>query len=129
MSGRHTHCKAGAAHSKGQSSLEALLSLAALLSALCLLAVSSGKITEKFSESISISESRLSLSQDALFLDSMAHSPSGITVSRNFSCVPSLGGKAISSKEMPTIREPLFHTVSYGSSGKLYVQKEEGEPV
>ena len=114
---------------RGQASLEALLSFAALLCALCILCYSAQRTSGDFSGSIALSQSRASLSYEALLIDTAADTLSSAQAPFNISGVPAQKGRFISPKGHPTVQEPVFHDVSASQDGKLYVQKNPNEPV
>jgi len=110
---------------KAQASLEALVSFAALLSALAILLLASQSVIHAFSESVEISRQRKMLSYSVLSIDTAAGALSGSQLSLNISAVPVSQGTAIASKENPSIREPLFHKVSMSQQGILHVENSQ----
>ena len=114
---------------KGQSSLEALVSFAALLCALSILLLASRHITETFSKSISDSRERIALSSAALLLDSSADAPREARALATISSAVISNSSALVSSRSPQVREPLFHTASISSQGVFYVQTDRAEPV
>ena len=114
---------------RGQLSLEALLAMAAFLSAVAILVFSAGKIGEGLRLSAQGSSERNSLSYEALSIDTAAGSLASSRFERNLSGVPSQDGRWLFSKSHPSVREPLFHEVSAGQSGGFYVQEFPAEPV
>lgn len=114
---------------RGQISLEALLAMAAFLSALAVLVFSAEKIGEGLRGSSLGSSERYSLSYQALSIDTAAGSLPSSRFERNLSGVPSQDGRWLKSILRPSVREQLFHEVSAGQSGGLYVQKFPAEPV
>ena len=115
--------------SKGQTSLEALLSFAVLLAALCILCFSAQRMANGFSGSIELSKSRAALSYDALAIDTAADALPGSQMPSGLSCVPIKGSRGIAAGGHPTITEPLFHMIFSSQEGNLYVQKNPAEPV
>ena len=116
-------------HLCGQSSLEALLSLAALLCALSILIFSAQKLSSHFSDSIQASSGRISLAASALALDSAAQLSIPLEADANLSAVSFPGGSAILSSSRSSIRDTLMHNASAGIGGRVYVQKNIAVPV
>ncbi len=114
---------------RGQLSLEALLAMAAFLSALAILIFSAEKISEGLYQSSRTSSERYSLSYQALSIDTAAGSLPSSRFERNLSGVPSQDGWRLISISRPLVREPMFHEVSVGQAGGFYVQKFPAEPV
>ena len=112
---------------KAQASLEALVSFAALLSALAVLLLAAQSVTQSFSESIEISKQRKMLAYSALSIDTAAGALSGSQLKVGISAVPISQGTAIASKENPRIREPLFHNVSVSQQGVLHVENNQNQ--
>jgi hypothetical protein len=113
----------------GQLSLEALLSLAALLAALALLISAADKSAYALQKSALQSAERHSLSYEALALDSAATSLSSSEFSHSLYGIPSSDAGWLISKEVPQVREPVLHKVSSDREGKAYVQRQQNEPV
>ena len=114
---------------RAQSSLEALVSLSALLCALCVLMLSAQRLSSGFSYSVQSSVARLSLASSALLLDTAASSAIPLEGSENLSSVLFPGGGRIMSAARSSVQEPLLHNVSYGAGGTVYVQKNAANPV
>jgi hypothetical protein len=114
---------------KGQSSLEALLSLAAFLSALLVLILAAQSIMGKAEASVQNSAERHLLSYEALSIDAAAGSLSGAALPKNFSGLASESSHAICSRRSTGLCEPIFHAVSTDSEGNAYVQNSQYEPV
>ena len=111
---------------RAQSSLEALLSLSALLCALSVLIFSAQGLSYGFSDSIQASSERVSLARSALLLDSAAFLSIPLEADANLSVVSFPGGNAIM---RGSIRDTLLHNASAGSEGRIYVQKNTASPV
>ena len=119
----YSHC------ARAQSSLEALVSFAALLCALCVLMLSAEKLSGHFSDSVQASSARLSLSSSALLLDTAASSAIPLEQSENLSAVSFPGSGSIQSASRSSVQEPLLHNVSYGAGGTIHVEKNPANPV
>ncbi len=114
---------------KAQLSLEALLAMAALLSALAMFIFSAEKIGGWLYRSAQESSERCSLSSSALFVDTAAGSLSSFRISHALRGIPSQDGWWLMSESAPAVREPVFHAVSADQSGGIYVQQNPGEPI
>ncbi len=114
--------------SRGQSSLEALVSLAALLCALSILAFSAQRLSSGFSKSVRDSAEGISLAQASLLLDTAAGAGIPIEVAEGLGQVAFTGGSTVQSRPGGA-RDFLFHNVSLGAGGRAYVQKNAATPV
>lgn len=114
---------------RAQSSTEALISFAALLSALAILVFSAQKLSDRFEESAQASCERISLAHRALLLDSAASSGLSLSIQENLSGISFLERGRASSAARSSVSEPLFHNASIGSEGKMHVQKNSATPV
>ena len=111
---------------RAQSSIEALISLSALLCALSILVFSAQKLSYGFSDSIQESSDRISLARSALLLDSAAFLSIPLEADANLSAVSFSGGSAIMRN---SVRDTLLHNASAGSEGRIYVRKNTASPV
>jgi len=114
---------------RAQSSLEALISFAALLSALAILVFSTQRLSTHFEESVQASSARISLSRQALLVESAAATGLPLNIQENLSGISFFERGKISSAARSSVSEPLFHGASTDSEGKLHVQKNPATPV
>ena len=114
---------------RAQSSLEALVSFAALLSALAILVFSAQKLTTHFEESVQASSERISLARSAFLIDSAASSGISLCIPENLSGISFSEGGKISSFARSSVTEPLLHNTSTDSGGKIHAQKNPASPV
>lgn len=112
-----------AGRARGQTSLEALLALAALLLALALLAHAAKAESDAFAASVEASGMRLEVAREAAYVDLCAGLVPGAALPRSLSGVPASGGGWLASNGSGAVREPLFHKLSAGSDGRYYVQE------
>jgi hypothetical protein len=115
--------QAAGRRTRGQSSLEALLALAALLLSLAVLAHAAKAQSDAFAASVGASRLRLEVAREAAYIDLCADSMPGAALPRSLSGVPVSGGFWLSSNGSGAVREPLFHKLSVGSNGRHYVQE------
>ncbi len=114
---------------KGQTSLEALFSFAAFLSALLVLLLAAQSIISKTEASVQNSAERHLLSYEALAMDSAAESLSGAALPTSFRGLSPESRQRICSRRSTSLCEPLFHAISADSGGNVYVQNTQSEPV
>lgn len=115
--------------SRGQSSLEALLASAALISALAVLALASQNISSKTAVSIEKAAELHTLSYAAFLVDESAQSLSGAVLRSHSGANASLHQHAICSRRNPAVCQPVFHSLYYDSNGDIYVQNSQAAPV
>ena len=108
----------------GQSSLEALLALAALLCALAVLANAAKAQSDAFASAMDEADARTSLAREAFYIDLSASIMPQAALQRNLTGVPASSGKWLASKQSGALREPLFHKISVDADGRYYVQSE-----
>jgi hypothetical protein len=113
----------GARRLCGQSSLEALVALSALLCALSILVFSAQGLSGKASGSIQAASERISISYAALLLDTAASSGVQIRAEEDLSGVSLPGEGRVASPLRSSVRETLLHNASTGADGVVYVQK------
>lgn len=113
--------------SKAQATLEALVSLALLISALALFIASAQHLGSKLNALSQSSSERYLLSHEALALDTAAALP-GASAPRNFNGVPSEKGNSLRSR-ISNISQPLFSRISSDSSGNFYAVHDCCEPI
>jgi len=109
---------------RGQTSLEALLALAALLCALAVLAHSAKGQTDAFASAVGEADARTSLAHEAFYIDLAASDMPNAALQRNLSGVPSSDGRWLASRQSGAVREPLFHKISADADGGYHVQDE-----
>ena len=112
----------GCIGNRGQTSLEALLALAALLCALAVLAHAAKAETDAFASAVGDADARVSLAREAFYVDLSASEMPQAALRRNLSGVPLQGGNYLASKQSGAVREPLFHKISVDADGRYYVQ-------
>ena len=109
---------------RGQTSLEALLAFAALLCALAVLAHAAKAQSDAFASVVDDADARVSLAQEAFYIDLSASTMPTAALQRSLKGVPVSGGKWLASQQRGAMREPLFHKISVDAGGRYYVQKE-----
>jgi len=107
---------------RGQSSIEALLALAALLCALAVLAHAAKAQSDAFAAVVDDADVRISLAREAFYIDVSADTMPSAALQRNLKGVPASGGNWLASQQSGTVREPLFHRISVDVDGRYYVQ-------
>ncbi|MFA6213696.1 MAG: hypothetical protein WC717_00260 [Candidatus Micrarchaeia archaeon] len=108
----------------GQSSLEALLSLAALLCALGMLAHAAKAQSDALASAVEAAEGRAALARDAFGIDLAADMLPGARLQRNMSGVPVSEGNYLALRQSGAVREPLFHRISADADGEYHAQSE-----
>ena len=108
----------------GQTSVEALLAIAALLCALAVLAHAAKAQSDAFASAVDAADARASLAHEALYIDLSASIMPQAILQRNLSGAPVSEGNWLASKQSGAIREPLFHKISIDADGRYYVQSE-----
>jgi len=109
---------------RGQTSIEALLALAALLCALAVLAHATKAQTDAFAAVVDDADARTSLAREAFYIDLSADMMPSAALQRNLTGVPISGGKWLASQGSGALREPLFHKISVDDDGGYYVQSK-----
>ncbi|MCX6771402.1 MAG: hypothetical protein NTX79_05085 [Candidatus Micrarchaeota archaeon] len=109
---------------RGQSSLEALLALAAFLCALAVLAHAAKAQADAFAASVENADGRVALAREAFYIDTTASLMPDALLRKNLTGVPVLEGKWLASRQSGAIREPLFHEISADAEGRYYAQSE-----
>lgn len=113
--------------SKGQSSLEALVAFAALISCIALLIAAAKPMGDALSKSTTDSAARIRLSQEAAAIDlSCALSHAALNASIEGAVLQ--GGQFLAQKESPLTKERLHCKSSADSSGGIHAQNHL-EPV
>jgi hypothetical protein len=112
---------------KGQATLEALLSLAVLLSAFALLMASAQNLGALLNAVSQSSSERYLLSYESLSIDTAASLP-GTVSAHPARSLPSEKGNGLRSP-YANVSQPVFHKISSDSSGNFYADSECCEPV
>jgi hypothetical protein len=104
---------------RGQSSLEALIAFAALLSAIVLLSLHAQGMSGNFASSVAASAEKARLSYLALSLDTASSSLPSVYIGKKEGANPAIGRLAIVGGSNIPVSEPLFYPVSAAANGEI----------
>lgn len=119
----------GTSKRQGQLSLEALLSLLALLMALSIIALSVKNSSHLLTSASEKSAERFSLSYLAFCTDEAAQSLSNAHFTLKSSALPLGGGNKLSSMKRMSLQEFIFHNASASQEGTIHVRSNREEPI